>query len=127
MFTNQTYTQHNLYHPYSFIGIPGLPPGHGFEKLRSNQGFYLTTANQPFAEMVVRLRWNRLTQMYNFDQHQYNPANHFIDDFDAIFNAPDISLRAVWPKIYQAEVPAYYNFRTNIYLPALDKVFFSNT
>lgn len=26
----------NLYHPYAFIGIPGLPPGKAFESLRSN-------------------------------------------------------------------------------------------
>ena len=26
----------NLYHPYVFVGIPGLSPGMGFEKLRAN-------------------------------------------------------------------------------------------
>lgn len=25
-----------LYHPYAFVGIPGLPPGKAFEQLRSN-------------------------------------------------------------------------------------------
>lgn len=75
----------------------------------------------------MRLRWNKLTQMYAFDQYQYNEPNHFIDDWQSIFNATDMSVRAVFPKIYQAEVPAFYNFRTNIYLPALDTVFFSNT
>lgn len=25
-----------LFHPYAFIGIPGLPPGMGYEQLRSN-------------------------------------------------------------------------------------------
>ena len=38
-----------------------------------------------------------------------------------------MSLRAVFPLIYQKEISAYYNFRTNIYLPAIDTVFFSNT
>jgi hypothetical protein len=45
IFEKQKYKQHNLYHPYVFVGIPGLSPGMGFERLRSNQGFYLTTAN----------------------------------------------------------------------------------
>ena len=26
----------NEYHPYAFIGIPGLSPGQGYEMLRSN-------------------------------------------------------------------------------------------
>jgi hypothetical protein len=26
----------NFYHPYAFVGIPGLPKGKGFESLRSN-------------------------------------------------------------------------------------------
>lgn len=67
LFEKDNWPRHNKYHPYAFVGIPGLSPGLGFEKLRSNQGFYLTTANQPYAELKVRLRWNTLTQMYAFD------------------------------------------------------------
>jgi hypothetical protein len=65
--------------------------------------------------------------MYAFDQYQYNEPNHFIYDVEKIFNAPDYSLRAVFHHIFAADIPAYDNFRTNIYFPALDTVFFSNT
>ena len=34
-------THTNFYHPYAFIGIPGLSPGKGYEMLRSNVGFHL--------------------------------------------------------------------------------------
>jgi hypothetical protein len=53
--------------------------------------------------------------------------NHFIDDYDAIFNAPDMSMRAVFAKVYQAETPAYFNYRTNIYLNGTQTLYFSNT
>ena len=29
--SNETLTKTNLYHPYAFIGIPGLPPGKAYE------------------------------------------------------------------------------------------------
>jgi hypothetical protein len=77
--------------------------------------------------MIVRLRYNSLNKKYQFDQHQYMEKNHFIDDFDSIFHAPDMSMRAVFPKVYQAEMPAYFNYRTNIYLNATDTLYFSNT
>ena len=56
-----------LYHPYAFIGIPGLPPGKAFEQLRSNQGIYMERSSQPHAELKVRLRFNTLIGMYSFD------------------------------------------------------------
>lgn len=45
LFDKEIYPKHNLYHPYAFVGIPGLSPGMGFERLRSNQGFYMTLAD----------------------------------------------------------------------------------
>jgi len=57
----------NFYHPYAFVGIPGLPPGKGFEQLRANQGFFMSVGNYSYAELLVRLRFNRLIGMYSFD------------------------------------------------------------
>jgi hypothetical protein len=44
-FDKSLFPRHNLYHPYAFIGIPGLSPGMGFEMLRPNQGYYLNLTN----------------------------------------------------------------------------------
>ena len=42
----------NEYHPYAFVGIPGLSPGMGYEMLRSNQGFYLhNETTYPYADL----------------------------------------------------------------------------
>lgn len=57
----------NLYHPYAFIGIPGLPPGKAFESLRSNQGFHMSIGTYAYAELRVRLKFNRLLGLYVFD------------------------------------------------------------
>ena len=35
-FSNDKFPKHNLYHPYALVGIPGLSPGMGFEKMRPN-------------------------------------------------------------------------------------------
>jgi hypothetical protein len=35
-FRTDRFPKHNLYHPYAFVGIPGLSPGMAFEKLRPN-------------------------------------------------------------------------------------------
>ena len=67
MYNKSKYTKGNEHHPYAFIGIPGLSPGMGYEVLRSNQGFYLHTSNYPFADILVRLRYNSLTSMYTFE------------------------------------------------------------
>ena len=67
IYNNSRMTRTNEYHPYAFVGIPGLSPGMGFERLRANQGFYLHTGNYPFAELLVNLRYNSLTSMYNFE------------------------------------------------------------
>jgi hypothetical protein len=56
-----------LFHPYAFIGIPGLPPGMAFEQLRSNQGVYLEIPTTPYAELKVRLRFNSILGLYSFD------------------------------------------------------------
>jgi len=57
---DDTGDDNQFYHPYAFVGINGLAPGMGFERLRSNQGFYTTTGDQPYAEMFVNLRWNKV-------------------------------------------------------------------
>jgi hypothetical protein len=57
----------NLHHPYAFMGIPGLPIGKGFENLRTNQGFFLSTGNVPYADLKIKLRFNNLIGMYSFD------------------------------------------------------------
>jgi hypothetical protein len=49
------------------MGIPGLPIGKGFENLRTNQGFFLSTGNVPYADLKIKLRFNNLIGMYSFD------------------------------------------------------------
>ncbi len=47
------FTHTNFYHPYAFVGIPGLPKGKGFESLRQNAGFFLNVGTVPPAEVTV--------------------------------------------------------------------------
>lgn len=86
-FEKNLFPKHNLYHPYAFVGIPGLSPGMAFEKIRPNQGYYLSLANQPYAELKVILRFSSLLGMYTFDEHhQHHTGNMFRNvDFEAIF------------------------------------------
>jgi len=63
----------NFYHPYAFIGIPGLAPGRGFEALRPNVGFHLSRGNLPYAELRIRLRYQPVYAAYTFDTYQYMP------------------------------------------------------
>jgi hypothetical protein len=69
----------NFYHPYAFIGIPGLAPGKGFEALRANWGFLLSVGSYAYAELRVRFRYNRFAQVYTFDDHQYMSDYHYKD------------------------------------------------
>jgi hypothetical protein len=111
------------------VGIPGLTPGKGFEILRPNQGFYKSLADQPYAELRVILRYSSLLGMYTFDyHHQHHSQNHFKNlDPDLIFFNVDFSLRRTLSKIINADNKALYNYRTSIYVPAMDHVFYSNT
>ena len=70
---------HRFFHPYAFIGIPGLPPGRGYEQLRSNQGIYVEKPSLPFAELKVLLRFSNLLGMYAFDipENQYHRVSKF--------------------------------------------------
>ena len=61
---------HNLYHPYAFVGIPNIGPGNGYESIKSNKGHYLTVEGLPYAELNVRLKFNRITRNYQFDYEQ---------------------------------------------------------
>lgn len=101
----------------------------GYERLRANQGFYLHTSNFPFAELWVNLRYNSLTSMYTFEDtsRQFHAQQHYTDGFNDVFQNLDNSLRAWLPHIMAADDKAYYNYRTNIYLEALDQVYVSNT
>ena len=101
----------------------------GYERLRSNQGFYLHNSNYPFAELFINLRYNSLTSMYTFEDtaRQFHSHYHYTEDFNSVFNNVDFSLRAQFPFIKGADDKAYFNYRTNIYLEALDTVYFSNT
>ena len=129
VYNTSRFTRTNEHHPYAFVGIPGLSPGMGYERLRANQGFYLHTSNYPFADLLVRLRYNSLTSMYTFEDtaRQYVSQYHYTDAFDTVFNNVDLSLRTQIPFIMAADDKAYFNYRTNIYLEALDTVYFSNT
>ena len=117
----------NLYHPYAFVGIPGLSAGMGFERLRSNQGFYLNATIYPYADLTVRLRYNSLTSMYAFDQDQFHKQFHFDDSYEDVFYNYDMSLRRNLGQILSADFPAYNNYRQNIYYEAIDEIIYSNT
>ena len=68
IYRNSKEIRTNEYHPYAFVGIPGLSPGMGYEMLRSNQGFYLhNETTYPYADLKVRVRYNALTSMYAFE------------------------------------------------------------
>ena len=129
IFDTRPFIPHNLYHPYAFVGIPGLTPGKAFEILRPNQGFYKSLGDQPYAELRIILRYSSLLGMYTFDLlHQHHVGNHFNNlDPDLIFRNVDFSLRKTLPKIMNADIPSVYNFRTSIYVPAMEHVFYSNT
>ena len=66
-YSKSRFTRTNMYHPYAFVGIPGLSPGQGFERLRANQGFYLHDGDYPYADLFINLRYNALTSLYNFE------------------------------------------------------------
>ena len=42
-------------------------------------------------------------------------------------NNVDLSIRRQFPLIFAADLIAFNNYRTNIYLEAIDTVYFSNT
>jgi hypothetical protein len=87
-----------MFHPYVFVGIPGLPPGKAFERLRSNQGVYLEKPTIPYAELKVRLRFNTLLGMYSFDvmPTQYHHTNLNVDKEELVHDLYDRSLRALF-------------------------------
>ena len=120
-FGQDMFPKHNLYHPYAFVGIPGLSPGMGFEIMRSNQGYYLSLANQPYAEMRIILRYSSLLGMYTFDeQHQHHKGNKFINsEYASILSNVDFSLRRTLGQIMQADLATDYNFKTSIYVPRM--------
>lgn len=80
--TKDTIFKTKMFHPYAFIGIPGLPPGQAYEQLRSNQGIYIEKPDfMPYAHLKVRIRFDTLIGMYSFDipQNQYHRQSKFID------------------------------------------------
>lgn len=129
IYNRELFGRHNLYHPYAFVGIPGLTPGKGFEILGPNQGFYKSLGDQPYAELRVILRYSSLLGMYTFDyHHQHHTENHFSNlDPELIFFNVDFSLRKTLSKIMNADNSAGNNYRTSIYIPDMDHVFYSNT
>ena len=98
LFNEQQLFETQMFHPYAFIGIPGLPPGQAFEQLRSNQGVYVERSPFPHAELKVRLKFNNLLGMYSFDipNKQYHRQSKFIDKDEYIHHSLDRSLRAVY-------------------------------
>ncbi|CDW74032.1 UNKNOWN [Stylonychia lemnae] len=116
----------NFYHPYAFIGIPGLPPGMGFESLRSNQGFHMSIGTFAYAELRVRLRFNRLIGLYSFDGHQYMDDYKFQDPYLNVNMAKDRSLLSTFPYLVMENMTVYYDWKTSIYLDGNRQVFFTN-
>ena len=64
--------KHNFYHPFAFVGIPNIGPGNGYECIKTNKGHYLTTESLPFAELNVKLKFNKITRNFQFDFEQVN-------------------------------------------------------
>lgn len=106
----------NFYHPYAFIGIPGLAPGRAMEMLRPNIGFHLARGNFPSAELRVRLRFQPLVSQYTFDTYQYITHNHFKDQYDYITKAKDKSLYSSYPFLAARNMTTYDHWKTAIYL-----------
>ena len=75
------------------------------------------------------LRYSSLLGMYTFDyHHQHHPSNHFKNlDPDLIFFNVDFSLKRTLSKIINADNKALDNYRTSIYVPSMNLVFYSNT
>ena len=120
------YTHTNFYHPYAFVGIPGLSPGKGFESLRSNTGFHMNKGNYAYAEVRVRLRWNKHANIYTFDAHQLMPEAHFMDTFEYINEAKDFSLFSTFPLMVLKNMTAFDQWQTSIWLPDDNNIYFTN-
>lgn len=86
----------------------------------------MSKGNYPYAELKVRLRFNRYTGLYVFDRKQYHKEFHFLDSFDNVNNAKDRSLYSVFPYLVAINMTAYYDYKTSIYLPLDGNVYISN-
>ena len=116
----------NFYHPYAFVGIKGLPPGKGFESLRSNWGLHMSVGTYAPAELRVRLRFNRLIGMYSFDYHQYMTEYHFQDSFKNVNQAKDRSLSSSYQSLMMANLTVYRDYGVSIFLQGNSRVYFTN-
>eukprot|EP00347_Sterkiella_histriomuscorum_P012274 403369219 len=126
MADNDPLVHSNLYHPYAFVGIPGLPSGKAFESLRSNQGFHMSIGTYAYAELRVRLKFNRLLGLYVFDQHQYMAEFGFQDTYQAVNKAKDRSLTSSFPYLVMNNMTSYFDWKTSIYLEGNRKVYYTN-
>jgi hypothetical protein len=109
--------KHNNYHPFAFVSIPWLGPARGFESIRTNKGNYLSVKNIPQAELLIRIKYNPYSRIYNFDQEQYHKRFSYSDDYKDLFNAPDYSLRNVLPLLLYSNTTSDYNLGFDIFDP----------
>ena len=106
------------YHPFAFVGIPNIGGGNGFESIRSNKGHFLTSLNLPFAELLIKIKYNEKTLNYYFDENQFNPDKKiYSDDYDYLFNSKDYSLKNLYDLLIFSNTPTNKNNIFVIYNP----------
>jgi hypothetical protein len=115
--------KHFYYHPFAFIGIPNIGPGNGYESLRTNKGHYLSTDNLPYAELLVKFKYNKYARNYYYDARQYYPRYNYKDDFDYLFKAQDYSLSNVIPLLVYKNMTTPSNTGFSIYDKTNNKEF----
>ncbi len=108
---NKTY----LFHPFAFVGIPNIGATNGFESFRTNKGHFLTVTNLPFAELLVRIKFDEKALNYYFDKEQYNDRSYYSDDYEYLFNSIDYSLKSMIDLINYANTPNDNNYLFSIY------------
>jgi len=105
----------NLFHPFAFLGIPNIGATNGFESIRTNKGHFLTTKNLPFAELLVRIKYDEKALNFYFDREQYSDKSLFSDDYEYLFNSPDYSLKNLIDLLIYSNTPTQKNNIFSIY------------
>lgn len=107
--------KHNYYHPFAMVGIPNIGPAGGYESIRTNKGHYLSTANLPQAELLIKWKFNNYARNYYFDEIQYKEKFNYADDYDYLFNSRDYSLKNLFPFILYTNTTTNINYGFFIY------------
>jgi hypothetical protein len=105
----------HFFHPFAFVGIPNIGATNGFESLRTNKGHFLTVTNLPFAELLVKIKFDEKSLNYYFDKEQYKDKSFYSDDYEFLFDSIDYSLKNLIDLIIYANTPHNNNYLFSIY------------